>query len=152
MIGEIAHIVAHGDKGPRANPSFPAAQRDRYENLILILLCPTDHSRVDIHENTFTVVDLRKWKTDHERWVRESLAAEIPAVGFAELEIVTKALLGAARDPVTTFTITNPALKMTRNDLTERIHFLMTMGLAKAREVEKFVTPWLRFRKAFRRN
>ena len=37
-IGQIAHIEAHSDNGPRANPDLPQQDRDLYDNLIL--LCP----------------------------------------------------------------------------------------------------------------
>lgn len=137
VIGKIAHIVAHSNSGPRADTNYSKDLRDRYENLIL--LCPTHHDMVDGHSDTYTVQDLRQWKLDHEAWVRGSLAREMPAVGFAELEITTKAILSAPSEPVTAFTITDPTQKMIRNQLTDNIRFHLTMGLGKAREVEKFV-------------
>ena len=39
VVGEISHIVAHGDAGPRADATMPAAERDRYANWVLF--CPT---------------------------------------------------------------------------------------------------------------
>ncbi|MBF0155545.1 MAG: HNH endonuclease, partial [Magnetococcales bacterium] len=45
QIGKIAHIIAHSDVGPRADPEFPQERRDEYENLIL--LCANCHDIVD---------------------------------------------------------------------------------------------------------
>lgn len=53
IFGKIAHIVAHSDTGPRADPSYPKKLRDKYENLIL--LCGNHHDIVDVQENTYTV-------------------------------------------------------------------------------------------------
>ena len=44
-LGEQAHIVAHSDTGPRADPSYPNERRGTYDNLVLI--CPTHHTQVD---------------------------------------------------------------------------------------------------------
>ncbi len=137
IIGKIAHIQAHSDKGPRANPKLSASQRDCYENWIL--LCGTHHDLVDVQPNTYTVQDLRQWKHEVETWVRERLAQEMPEVTFAELEIVTKAIVQAPSFPSTNFVAPNPREKMNHNNLTERVHFLITLGIGKAREVEEFV-------------
>ena len=45
IIGEEAHIVARSPAGPRGDSPLTAEQRDRYSNLIL--LCPTDHTKID---------------------------------------------------------------------------------------------------------
>lgn len=71
LIGEIAHIEAASDSGPRANPQKPAKARDEYENLIL--LCKNCHSRFDGQKNTNTVEAIRQLRNDHEAWVRNSL-------------------------------------------------------------------------------
>lgn len=138
ILGKIAHIVAHSDTGPRADPSYPKELRDKYENLVL--LCGDDHDRVDFQPNTYTVLDLRGWKTDHERWVRISLAQEIPSVGFSELEVISKGLLSQPMKPVEKLTLTPPAEKMKKNRLTQESHYLVSVGLSKAREVEAYVS------------
>lgn len=137
VLGKIAHIVAHADRGPRANPAMSVEDRDRYENWVL--LCAHHHDLVDVQPNTYSVSDLITWKAQHEVWVRNRLAAEMPDVGFAELEIAVRAILNAPADAASTFVITNPAEKMAKNGLTDRIHFELTMGLGKAKEVGRFV-------------
>lgn len=138
VIGEIAHIVAHGDTGPRADPTLPAEALDSYDNWIL--LCPTHHAVVDGQPNGHTVADLRKWKADHEHWVRERTARAMPDVTFAELEVVTAALVsGPSREPTSNFKVMNPAEKMAKNGLSEAVHWNLSLGLAKANEVASFV-------------
>ncbi len=137
VLGEIAHIVASSDQGPRCDPEYPAEQRDRYRNLLL--LCPSHHTLVDKQPNTYTVADLTTWKDDHERWVRVQLAEEMPGVGFAELEILTRGILNFPAPESEEFVSLAPAEKMAQNGLTDRVRFELTMGLSKAREVRSFV-------------
>ncbi len=68
-----AHIVAKGAGGPRADPSIPRRELDRYENLIL--LCPTHHHAVvDAEPEEWTVEKLRAMKTAHEEDIARRLA------------------------------------------------------------------------------
>jgi hypothetical protein len=137
VIGEIAHIAAHSNKGPRADSTLRPADRDKYENLIL--LCPTHHTVVDKQYNTNTDAALRQWKQEHEEWVRKQWREEMPNVGFAELAVVTEALLHAPGPASTDFLPLDLAEKMARNRLTSRTHLELSMGLSKAREVERFI-------------
>jgi hypothetical protein len=68
-LGEMAHIIAQGKSGPRANGSSPD---DTYANLIL--LCPTHHKQIDKAPNQFPVELLIKWKVEHETWINYSLS------------------------------------------------------------------------------
>jgi hypothetical protein len=138
-VGKIAHIVAHSDTGPRADPSCPASDRDCYENWIL--LCSIHHDMVDVQPNTYSVSQLRAWKSDLEAWVKDQLCDEMPQITSAELEtvcrgIVASPLIGADSG----FAVTPPGEKMRRNGLTDRVHFYLTLGLAKAKEVAAFVS------------
>jgi HNH endonuclease len=45
IIGEIAHVAGAADTGPGAVPELGTAQRNDYENLIL--LCKNCHARID---------------------------------------------------------------------------------------------------------
>jgi len=61
-IGEMAHIFAANDQGPRANTELSAADRGAYDNLIL--LCPTCHTIIDKAPDAFPDDTLRRWKQD----------------------------------------------------------------------------------------
>lgn len=137
VLGKIAHIVGHSDSGPRADPSFPTEQRNQYSNLLL--LCGLCHDLVDAQDSTFTCAQLRRIKKEHEAWIRDKLAQAMPQIGFAELEVLSKGLLNAPAKPSISFTVTDPAKKMKRNGLSIEVKHSLTMGLAKAKEVEDFV-------------
>lgn len=139
VLGKIAHIVAHSDDGPRANPSMHPDDRDKYDNWIL--LCATHHDLVDAQSNTYTITNLLDWKSAHENWVQARLVQYIPSVGFAELEMITQSIINVPipTDQTINFQLTNPADKLTKNNLTNRTHFKITMGLSKAKEVQDFV-------------
>jgi hypothetical protein len=71
VIGDIAHIEAASDSGPRANMQQSRKVRDEYDNLIL--LCKNCHARLDGQKRANTVDAIRQLRNDHEAWVRESL-------------------------------------------------------------------------------
>lgn len=71
VFGDIAHVAAAGDDGPRANTALDAAQRNDYDNLIL--LCKNCHSRIDGQKHFFSVERIKDIKQAHEAWVRASL-------------------------------------------------------------------------------
>jgi hypothetical protein len=72
LQGEIAHIVALSLGGPRGQDDLPAAERDRFENLLL--LCPNHHAEVDGNTQQWSVERLRKVKSDHEAWIKRQRA------------------------------------------------------------------------------
>jgi len=137
QIGKIAHIVGHSDSGPRGDSSYPRGKLDTYENWVL--LCPTCHDTVDALTSAHTVHGIRELKTVHEQWVGQKLTVAIPAVGFAELEIVTKAIAQNSPAENKDLTLTAPVAKIRKNGLTGHSKLLITMGLSKAREVGSFV-------------
>jgi hypothetical protein len=71
VIGEIAHVAGAADAGPRAAPELGTAQRNDYENLIL--LCQNCHARIDGQTGFYSVEKLKDIKQAHEAWVRASL-------------------------------------------------------------------------------
>ena len=109
VIGQIAHIEAKSDAGPRANPSLPDPQRDAYPNLIL--LCPTHHQLIDARENTYSIDVVRKWKTERATRYREFLTQEMGRITFAELDVVTQGLVDDGSSPSTLFSIIPPQEK-----------------------------------------
>jgi len=73
VLGEIAHIVAQNQDGPRGEYPAPGGDVDAYENLIL--LCGQHHTLIDGQPNTYTVDRLLQMKRDHEEWVSEQLSS-----------------------------------------------------------------------------
>jgi hypothetical protein len=71
VIGEIAHVAAAADTGPRAAPHLATAHRNAYENLIL--LCQNCHARIDGQTAYYSAAKLKDIKQAHEAWVRASL-------------------------------------------------------------------------------
>lgn len=71
-LGEQAHIVAKEADGPRGNSILLPEERDVYDNLILV--CPTDHARIDKAVGDFPVEKLHLVKTNHELWVQAQLS------------------------------------------------------------------------------
>ena len=136
VLGKIAHVFAHGEKGPRANPDLSDAQKDSYDNWIL--LCPSCHDKVDLQPDSHSAELLFDWKEQHESWVKERLAEVIPEITFVEMEVITKALL-AQGETSFDLQLTPPLEKMKKNNLTNQIQFQITMGLAKAGEVAQFI-------------
>ncbi len=137
QIGKIAHIVGHSDDGPRGDPKYSRDKLDTYENWIL--LCPNHHDEYDAQPKTYTTKYLRQIKSDHEHWVRSTLVSEVRNVGFAELEIVTKAILSRELEPSNDYAVVPPKEKMERNGLTNQVHKLLSMGLIKSSEVKNFI-------------
>ena len=69
-VGEMAHIIARSEKGPRGQIGGGS---DKYENLLL--LCPTCHRHIDKSpDGTYTQEQLHLWKTDHEFSVRKNMS------------------------------------------------------------------------------
>jgi hypothetical protein len=68
VLGEECHIVSDRPDGPRYRP-MPLEHVHGYGNLIL--LCPTDHARVDKQLGEFTEQRLLTLKQEHEAWVAQ---------------------------------------------------------------------------------
>ncbi len=76
FLGDVAHIHATRDGGPRANTSLSSEQRDHPDNLFL--LCLDHHKLVDDHPETYTVEKLLEIKGSHLSWVRNQLSNGTP--------------------------------------------------------------------------
>ncbi|MFT3895308.1 MAG: hypothetical protein QM730_27095 [Anaerolineales bacterium] len=70
VLGEICHIEAAEEDGPRYNSKSNDEYRRSYENLVL--LCPNCHTTVDHDSNSYPVSLLKSWKTKHENKERKS--------------------------------------------------------------------------------
>ncbi len=69
-FGEMAHIIAEENEGPRGKSILTAEQRNSYPNLIL--LCPTCHTKIDKSVNDYPVELLHQKKSEHELWFEKS--------------------------------------------------------------------------------
>lgn len=63
-IAEIAHVIPHGEMGPRHSerPAEPF-ETDTFENLIL--LCPSCHTIIDKDPSGYSRSTLQNWKANH---------------------------------------------------------------------------------------
>ncbi|MDR7074210.1 HNH endonuclease [Fictibacillus barbaricus] len=72
-LGEMAHVIAKSQNGPRGSAIFLAeTERDNYENLIL--LCPTHHRMIDKAPQNFSVQEILRWKEEHEKRINQALS------------------------------------------------------------------------------
>jgi hypothetical protein len=71
LIGELAHMIAEKEDGPRGSSALTPEQRDLYDNLLL--LCRNHHGEIDRQPESWPVARLQQIKADHEAWVSQSL-------------------------------------------------------------------------------
>ena len=82
---------------------------------------------------------LRGWKTHHENWVRAQLSQSVSGVGFAELEVVCKALLATTPLASSALIAIPPSHKVAANGLTAAAELHLRIGLMQAPEVADFL-------------
>ena len=70
-VGEVAHIYAASDGGPRANSSLSSEDRRNVENLIL--LCTNCHKKIDRNVEQYPAEKLFQIKEEHEGPYRKGL-------------------------------------------------------------------------------
>lgn len=88
-IAEMAHVIPHGDKGPRYEERPEGAfDVDSYENLIL--LCPTCHTIIDKNPEAYPRNTLLGWKSSH----LSNLAKKQGIVRYEKRSQVREALVG----------------------------------------------------------
>jgi len=135
VVGQICHIYASSDKGPRGKPEMSDRERDQADNLMLF--CPTHHVVIDGQHETYPATLLIEWKRRHERPYRETLSAQLKDLGAVELETTARALSRATVPAGVDYSLIPPEEKIKKNLLGETSTMLLTLGAAKAREVEK---------------
>ncbi|MEA3262970.1 MAG: ABC-three component system protein [Pseudomonadota bacterium] len=138
VIGQIAHIFALSEDGPRGKAGLTEKERNQAANLLL--LCPTHHVKIDTQFETYPAPMLLEWKTRHEKKYGEGVSASISDVGYAELEVAARSLLGASASTLpSSLAIIPPQDKIDKNGLGPASTMLLTMGAAKSREVEEML-------------
>ena len=85
--------------------------------------------------------ELEKIEINHKRGKRTSFFKEISDVGFNELDVVTKFIIGMTPIPygskdTSLIPITD---KISKNNLTDDVKFLLTGGMSKVQEVSHFI-------------
>ncbi len=70
-LGEVAHIHAASDGGPRANPNLSPEERRSADNLILI--CSICHTKIDSKGTQYSAEQLLEIKAEHEAIYRNGL-------------------------------------------------------------------------------
>jgi hypothetical protein len=72
-IGEMAHIFAATERGPRTMPTLSTEDRGAYENLIL--LCPSCHTIIDKAEDAYSDRMIQDWKEQHKARIAVAFGA-----------------------------------------------------------------------------
>lgn len=76
VIGDECHLISPAAVGPRYDPTF-AGDHDGEDNLIL--LCKSDHKRIDDQPGAFSVEKLKQLKANHAASVRSAVRAAFPS-------------------------------------------------------------------------
>lgn len=76
-IGEVAHICAAADDGPRADPTLSAEERRHPDNLMLV--CSNCHTKIDSKVDLYTVEVLKSIKERHEARYKGGLSQAVLA-------------------------------------------------------------------------
>ena len=133
VLGEICHIYAVSEDGPRGKSGLTEKEKNSPKNLVLC--CPTHHTVVDKQHETYPATMLLDWKAKQERAYGERLSAKMNSIGYAELEVAAQALLSTPTTTDETPTVVPPQDKIERNGLSSAVAMLLTMGTSKSREV-----------------
>jgi hypothetical protein len=134
VVGQICHIYAASDDGPRGKPGLTAAQRNAPSNLILC--CPTHHVVVDGQHKDYPASKLLEWKRTQERAYRTRLSFSINSIGYSELEIAARALMSNQAPSASDTTIISPKNKIKKKWLSPSVEFLLNICATKPYEVE----------------
>lgn len=73
LVGEVAHIVAEKNDGPRGDSELDLTARNSERNLLL--LCLSHHKVIDDDPNSYDVDKLLEIKNAHESWVSHNLTS-----------------------------------------------------------------------------
>ncbi|MFE0037661.1 hypothetical protein [Streptomyces sp. NPDC059015] len=130
IIGDIAHIVAFSNDGPRADSAVTEKDRNNFENLLL--LCAACHRLVDGQSADYPNEVLRAMKNDHLDWVDSNLENKMSDIKFPELEVVCTRIISSELADSTAFRSLPPREKMDLNDLGSSSSKKITMGLMQA--------------------
>lgn len=137
LIGEAAHIEGENKNSARYNEHMDDELRAAYGNRIL--LCPTDHSKIDKNEADYTVDGLHKIRNEHEEWVREALKAAMPNVTFAELQVVLQFISSVDVSGLMDLSLVHPEEKVKKNQLSPDVDRMIRLGISQAALVRDYI-------------
>ena len=101
-IGEMAHVFAASDKGPRAASGLSIHERSAYENLIL--LCPSCHAIVDKAPTDYPDILMIGWKRSHV----DLIAAAFGAIRYSSRRAAREAIEPLLSDSLSILTEYGP--------------------------------------------
>lgn len=78
ILGDVCHIPAAAEGGPRYSPELTAEERNSVTNLIV--LCPTHHRLIDSRPSDYPASTLRAMKQKHEANIASRLGKVKPAI------------------------------------------------------------------------
>lgn len=137
ILGEEAHICGDQPGSARYDSAMSEIQRDAEDNLIL--LCPTDHTKIDKNETEYVVEKLRGIKKDHEQSVQDAIREEMPNVTFAELEVTIGYLIQNSAVSDGSISFIKPKDKIQKNSLSIDTENLITTGMSRVQEVKNYL-------------
>lgn len=135
---QIAHVRGLNPGSARYDQDMTDNERNSAENLIL--LCPTDHSKVDNDETRYTVDYLVRIRREHIKWVDEKLGVEGSKLTFSELEVVIRFLeMDDSFIANSDFNVLPVNEKIIKNNLSEEVRALITRGLIQVKQVKDYL-------------
>jgi HNH endonuclease len=138
IIGEAAHIAGEKEGSARFDPSMTEEERNRSTNLIY--LCATHHTLIDKQPQKFPLAELQAMKCAHETKVREGITYAFAEIGFTELATACQWVTRIQPAELETdYSLTPPAEKVSRNQISSEASILIKVGLSVARLVKSFV-------------
>ena len=82
LLGEMCHINAASEGGPRYDPML--SETDRHGSDNLIILCPTHHSLINQDPINYSSANLRLMKVEHERRVAGIVSDSQQVIGVKQ--------------------------------------------------------------------
>ena len=146
-IGEAAHIYREKDGSARYVAEMSETERNHCDNLIY--LCPTCHTKIDKLVDDYPADYLLKIKQDHEKWVSDSLDDSMSEFAFAELEVAVKAISSGQRFTNDDFRVITPTEKIEKNELSNQVKSLISMGISRSSEVRDYLLEYSRIDSKF---
>jgi hypothetical protein len=142
LIGEQAHIAGEKPTSARYDKDMTDKQRMAYENLIL--LCPTDHKKIDKNAVDYPTAVLHDLKEKHEKWVSDNLEADISEVTFEELADVLEHLesTDSSAYVLDDLTLLSVKEKISHNKLSPKVERQIRLGLTQCQQVKDFLNKY----------